>query len=159
MRKLTITRRRSFVASLAKMKVYLEDRQYGDTMVSGTPCRLLGTIKNGETVTFDIPNTAGMLFVTAGKNSYCSEALPIFEGEADIFLSGQNYYDRISGNAFRFDGVKLLKECFTRKSGKLHHRGNTRLRTACGIGSTKSFVHSLLQCRKRFLLGIAADRG
>lgn len=109
MRNLTIQRRKAFAASFVKMKVYLEDRQSGDTIINGVPCRLLGRMKNGETVTFQIPNTAGMLFVVQGKRSasYSSEALPIFEGEYDIFLSGQNQFDFTSGHAFRFDNITL----------------------------------------------------
>ena len=108
MRKLTILRRSTFVACLGRMSVWFEDPVNPTATIDGRPCRLLGKIKNGETVTFEIPNEGGMLYVTSGdriSRGYCSEALPIFPGDQDIYLSGQNEYSYFGGNAFRFDGV------------------------------------------------------
>ena len=107
MRTITITRRKSFVACLGKMKVYIEDRENPEITISGTPCRLLGKLKNGETATFPIPTTAALLYVIADQASrnYCSEVLPIIEGEQNIYVSGQNRYNPTEGNPFRFDGI------------------------------------------------------
>ena len=107
MRTITITRRKSFVGCLGKMKVYIEDRKHPDLTISGTPCRFLGKLKNGETATFPIPTTEALLYVIADKVSrnYCSEVLPIIEGEENIYVSGQNRFDPTQGHPFRFDGI------------------------------------------------------
>ena len=51
MRKLTILRRSTFVACLGRMSVWFEDPVNPTATIDGRPCRLLGKIKNGETVT------------------------------------------------------------------------------------------------------------
>ena len=48
MRKLTIKRAKSFVASLTKVKVYIEDQLSNELTINNVPCRKLGNIKNGE---------------------------------------------------------------------------------------------------------------
>ena len=48
MRNLTIVRRKSFVACLAKMKVYIEDPASNELVINKIPCRKLGELKNGE---------------------------------------------------------------------------------------------------------------
>ena len=107
MRSITIQRRKTFVGCLMKVKVYIEDPTNPELTISGKPCRLLGKIKNGETVTFPIPETASTIFVIGDKASrnYSSEMLPIAEGSHDIFVSGKITYNTIQGNPFRFDGI------------------------------------------------------
>lgn len=120
MRTLTIQRRKNFAGCLNKMKVYIEDPSAPQITLFGRPCRLLGTLKNGETASFPIDHNAAMLYVVFGKMTatYCSEALPIYPGDQDIYLTGQNEYDPVSGNAFRFDGITLEET--------LRHRDMTR---------------------------------
>ena len=48
MRTLTIKRAKSFVACLAKMKVYVEDPTSREIVINNVPCRKLGDLKNGE---------------------------------------------------------------------------------------------------------------
>ena len=48
MRNLTIKRTKSFVACLAKMKIYVEDPTSNEICINNTPCRKLGDLKNGE---------------------------------------------------------------------------------------------------------------
>ena len=48
MRKLTITRRRTFVGCAGKLKVYVVDNLHNDLDVCGESCRLIGTLKNGR---------------------------------------------------------------------------------------------------------------
>ena len=119
MRNLTITRRKSFVASLGKMKVYIEDAESNEIKINDLPCRKLGTLKNGETNTFSIDNGSARIFVIADKLSkgYCSEVYTLPEGEEDIQLSGQNYYNPINGNAFRFDGNNTSEAVKNRNKG------------------------------------------
>lgn len=106
MRNLTIKRTKSFVASLGKMKVYIEDPASTEITINDTPCRKLGELKNGEEKTFQIDENPAKVFVIADKISknFCNEYYSIPEGSEDIFLSGKNKYNPATGNAFRFDG-------------------------------------------------------
>lgn len=105
MRNLTIKRTKCFVGCLAKMKIYIEDPQSGDTVISETPCRKIGELKNGEEKTFQIGEQATRIFAIADKVSknYCNEYIKLPEGNGDIYLSGQNKFNPANGNAFRFD--------------------------------------------------------
>lgn len=107
MRKLTITRKKSFVGCLVTMKVYIEDPMTNELMISGVPCRKLGQLKNGETAEFMIENEAAKVFVIADTLSkeLCSESYQLPYGEEDVSLSGKNHYNPGAGNPFYFDGV------------------------------------------------------
>lgn len=48
MRNLTIKREKSFVGSLAKMKVYIEDPTSNEICINDISCRKIGDLKNGE---------------------------------------------------------------------------------------------------------------
>jgi len=82
MRNLTITRTKSFVGCLGTMKVYIEDVMGGELNINGFPCRKLGKLKNGATVTFEIPDTATRIYVIADRLSisFCNEFYPIPAG-------------------------------------------------------------------------------
>lgn len=119
MRNLTIKREKSFVACLAKMKVYIEDYITQDLEINGVPCRKLGELKNGEEKTFSIEDHEAKVFVIADKLSknMCNDFYPIPAGTEDVFLSGKNKYNPINGNAFRFDGVATEGVAKNRKKG------------------------------------------
>lgn len=106
MRELSITRRKTFVACLAKMKVYIEDASSGDTVINGVKCRKLGELRNGDKQVFEIGDEELKLFVIADmiSKSFCNEFYRIPAGKKDISLSGKNRFNPASGNAFRFDG-------------------------------------------------------
>lgn len=119
MRNLTITRTKSFVGCLGKMKVYVEDYQSSETVIGNVPCRKLGTLKNGETQTFPIGNEEVKIFVIADQISknYCNEFYKVPAGENDVFLTGKNCYNPAAGNPFRFDGVTDEEVLKNRKKG------------------------------------------
>ena len=73
MRELTITRRKTVVGCAGKLKVYIEDPSAVELIINNSPCRMLGTLRNGETKQFSIPEEACKIFVIAGKMSrnYC----------------------------------------------------------------------------------------
>ena len=48
MRNLTIKRTKSFVASLVKMKIYIEDPTSDEIVINNVRCRKIGDLKNGE---------------------------------------------------------------------------------------------------------------
>lgn len=107
MRTLTITRGKTFVGCLGKFKFYVEDANNPELTILNTPCRKLGTLKNGETKSFEIPEEAVRIFVIADKVSkgFCNEYFPIPAGTEDVTLTGQCKFNPANGNAFRFDGV------------------------------------------------------
>jgi hypothetical protein len=107
MRNLTITRKKSFVGCLGKMKVYIEDPEAGELEINGVSCRKLGILKNGETATFPISDQAAKVFVIADKVSrgFCNDYYPLSAGTEDVVLTGKNKFHPGAGNPFRFDGV------------------------------------------------------
>lgn len=119
MRKLTLVRNKSFVASLAKMKVYIEDPYVSDIVINNVSCRKLGDLSNGEIKTFEIENNAAKVYVIAGTMSknYCNDFYELPEGEEDIVLVGQNRYNPANGNAFRFENNNSEGAKKNRKKG------------------------------------------
>ena len=119
MRDLTIQRTRSFVGSLGRFKVYIEDREFGDLRIGDVPCRLLGVLKNGETRTFSIGENPAKLFVIAGKMSrnFCNDMIEIPAGFEALTYVGQSRFSLFAGNAFRFDGEQSAETLENRKRG------------------------------------------
>lgn len=139
MRKLTIKRKKSFVASLAKLKVYIEDPA-GELDITGIKCRLLGTLANGEEKSFYIEENAAKVFVIADKMSrdYCYDCRNLPEGNEDIYLTGKNAFNPATGNAFRFEGgtdEEIAKRHKESKKG-----GLIVLITAIVIGLTAAWI-------------------
>ena len=119
MRNLTIKREKSFVGSLAKMKVYIEDPTSNEMRINDVPCRKIGDLKNGETKTFQIDEQTLKVYVIADKLSknYCNEFYQLSAGQEDIFLSGKNKFNPAIGNAFRFDNNESEENIANRKRG------------------------------------------
>lgn len=105
MRRIWIKRRKAAAASMAAMKVYIEDPENGDVTINGIRCRKLGLLKNGRKVHYNIEEDALKVFVISGKISrkveYDFAQLP--EGRDDIVLSGKNIFKPFNGNPFLFD--------------------------------------------------------
>lgn len=121
MRNLTVKREKSFVACLITMKVFAEDKEHGETVIDGTPCRRIGELKNGEEKTFPIGEDDVKIFVIADElsKSFCFDCYALPAGSEDVFLSGRNRFSLSSGNSFRFDNNDSA-ESRRKKSG---HRG------------------------------------
>ena len=119
MRTLTITRNKTFVGCAGKIRLYMEDYTSPETTILDTPCRLLGTLKNGETQSFEIPEEAVKIFAIADKvsKSYCNEFYPIPAGFDPVTLAGQCRYNPATGNAFRFEGVTDEEVLANRRRG------------------------------------------
>lgn len=119
MRELTIRRNKSFVGCLVSAKIYGEDPMSGDTMINGVRCRKLGEVKNGQQVSFLVPEEAVKIFVIADKLSkgYCSEFYQLEPGQEPVLLTGQNRFNLFSGNAFRFDNNQNPEALANRKKG------------------------------------------
>lgn len=111
MRTLTITRHKSFVGCAVKDKVYIEDPQAPELTINGVPCRKLGDLKNGATVTFEIDEAQRKIFLIVDKLSkeYCNASVTIPAGEESVSFSGKHHFV-FGSNPFRFDGVELTEE-------------------------------------------------
>ena len=139
MRKLTIKRKKSFVASLAKLKVYIEDPA-GELDITGIKCRLLGTLANGEEKSFYIEENAAKVFVIADKMSrdYFYDCRNLPDGNEDIYLTGKNAFNPATGNAFRFEGGTDEEVAKRHKESK--KGGLIVLITAIVIGLTAGWI-------------------
>lgn len=140
MRNLTIRRNKTFVASMIKMKIYIEDPTAEELTISGVPCRRLGELKNGEEKTFSISDQAARVFVIGDKlsrNTY-NEFYPIPAGTEDVVLSGKNYFNPFSGNPFRFDGV--TDEAVLKNRKKVSRTGVIIMVAAIVIGLVGGFI-------------------
>ena len=139
MRNLTINRKKSFVACLMTLKIYIEDHAAGEMTINSIPCRKIGEIKNGEEKTFQIAENPAKVFVIADKLSkdYCNDYYELAGGQEDIFLSGVNKFNPANGNAFRFDNNNSEVVSANRKKGT--RKGLAVLIVALIIGAIVGF--------------------
>lgn len=119
MRNLTIKREKTFVGSLMKVHVYIEDHFNSEITINNVPCRKLGDLKNNEEKTFEIGEEELKVFVIGDKLSkeFCNDFFQILSGENDVYLSGKNQFNPASGNAFRFNNNDFLEVKNNRKKG------------------------------------------
>lgn len=111
MRTLSITRIKRIVGCAGKMTIFVEDPDNGDWMikipnsegdgVEECRCRLAGMLKNGATVTYQIPESATKIVVTAGRFFCDCYLLPV--GKENVSLTGRNRLQPNKGNPFMFD--------------------------------------------------------
>ena len=107
MRKVYLTRDKSFVGCLGKLNVYVEDLSNPETVIADIPCRKVCKISNGETVSFDISEEETRVIVIADKLSknFCNDYYRIPAGFSDVEIGGKCTYNPYAGNPFRFHGV------------------------------------------------------
>lgn len=117
MRKLTLTREKSFVGSIGKLKVYIEN-EAGELDIQGTKCRYLGELKNGQTAEYLVDNAPAKVYVIADELSknYCNDFYQLPEGDQDVELSGVCKLNPGAGNAFRFNGNEDNQEAMAQRS-------------------------------------------
>lgn len=144
MRNLTIQRRKSFVGCLGTMKVYIEDMYGGDTVISGTNCRMIGTLKNGEMKTFQIDDYSAKVFVIGDKltKNMCNDFYQLPEGCEDIALTGKNTFNPMIGNPYQFDGVQSREVADNRK--KNNRKGIIFITVCFCIGVVIGLASALL---------------
>lgn len=121
MRNITITRRKTFVGCLGKIKIYIEDPLNGDTVIDGVSCSFLGALKNNETKTFTVGTGPLRVFAIYDKLSkgYCFDSYLLPAGEEDICLSGKSQFNPFSGNPFYFDGAADSQALAGRERGTI----------------------------------------
>ncbi len=107
MRKVYLTRDKSFVGFLGKLNVYIEDHDNSELTISGIPCKKVCQVKNGETVSFDIGDEAVKVIVIADRLSkdLCNDYYQVPAGIGDVEIGGKCTYNPGAGNPFRFHGV------------------------------------------------------
>lgn len=120
MRNLIIKREKTAVAAFGTMKVYIEDRVSGDTVIDSMPCRKLGALKNGETATFGITDEPARVYVIADKMSknFSNDFYQLFYGTEDVYLSGKNKYNPFADNPFWFNNNNNPEAIANRKKSK-----------------------------------------
>lgn len=143
MRKVYLTREKTFAACLATLSVYIEDGINPDFEISGVPCRHICKIKNGETVSFDIGNEAKKVFVIADtvSRNYSNDYYQIPAGENDVEISGKNVVNPGIGNPFRFNGVTDEDALAGRKSA--NRKGVLITILAVLLGAVIGFVSTM----------------
>lgn len=142
MRDVTIRRNKSFVGSLMKAKIYVEDAAFGDTTIGQCRCRKLGELKNGEEKTFQITEEQVKIYVIvdqASKN-YCNEFYQLEAGAEAVTLSGGFKLNPAAGNGFQFDNNTNGVVLENRKANS--KRGLWVVIIAAVIGAVIGFVGS-----------------
>jgi hypothetical protein len=115
MRKLIFKRKKTFTASAGKVRVFIQD-PHGELVLGSISCKEIGTLKNGETAEYSIPNERVYAFIVFSKvapESYHSYyEIPAGEGTVELFTAPK--LDPIKGNPFAIydkkDMVELSKE-------------------------------------------------
>ena len=105
MRKLTIKRRKTIVASLMKVKIYIVDENDCQRVIMGYPCKEIGRLKNNSELVIEIDNNEHRIFadVTLQMTDAYADMIIIPAGEEDVIISGKNVYSPFKGNPFIFD--------------------------------------------------------
>lgn len=144
MRNLIITRKKSFVASLGKVTICVEDVN-GNFTIDKVLCTKLGTVKNGQTATFQIGDHATRVYAIYDELSknYCYDMYEVAAGTEDVHLSGKSVYNPMSGNPFRFDNNNTPQNAQIRK--KNARKGTIILVAAVAIGVVIGLLPSLMR--------------
>ena len=124
MRTLNITRIKKFTGCLATLKVYIEDQISSELTICDVPCRKLGDLKNGATVSYQVEDSAAKIFVIADQSSknICFDCYQLnngFDGET-VTLTGYCHFNLATGNAFRFDNNTNSAALAVRKKRKIN---------------------------------------
>ncbi len=140
MRKLTVWRRKTFAACFTKMKVYIEDPIFGDTVISGVKCRRLGELKNGEAKNYSVGEGERRVFVLADSvdTEQWNECYTVPAGTEDVRISGKNNCNPFEGNLFRFDGNGTEEVIRERRKSNLFWWG------VCGATGLVGFLLALI---------------
>lgn len=128
MRNLTVKREKSFVACLITMKVFAEDKEHGETVIDGTPCRRIGELKNGEEKTFPIGEECVKIFVIADELSKASAstAMPFPRAAKTSFFRDET--DSVSPPEIHSDSTTTIPPNPGEEIGASRHGGHDNFR-------------------------------
>lgn len=118
-RKLIVERQKSFVASIMKINLYIQDGLSNEATAYGLRFRKLGEIKNDTEISFEIECGEIVLFSSVDdtlakviKSGYelpvevsrvIMDKMVIPAGREDIVISGENKFNLLKGNSFIFN--------------------------------------------------------
>ena len=93
------------MASLMKVKIYIEDNKDYGRIILGYPCKEVGRVKNNSELVIEIDNNEHRIFadVTLQETDVYADMIIIPAGEEDVTISGKNVYSPFKGNPFVFD--------------------------------------------------------
>jgi len=105
MRKLTVTRRKYFAASWTPIYIYLSTDKVDFPAVNKSRHRLLGKLKNGQTITCEIPREEVTILAAYHSLGICAttDYATIPAGEQDVVLCGKTKLNPMAGNPFFFE--------------------------------------------------------
>ncbi|MCL2333985.1 MAG: hypothetical protein FWC52_04260 [Candidatus Methanoplasma sp.] len=115
MRKLIFKRKKTFTASAAKVRVFIQDSQ-GELELGGIKCKEIGTLKNGETREYNIPSERVYAFIVFSKfdpvKYHAYYEIPAGNETVELFTGPT--LNPVKGNPFSIfdkkDMVELSKE-------------------------------------------------
>jgi hypothetical protein len=88
MRKLIMKRKKTFTASLVKVRIFIEN-DLGELELGTVRCREVGSLKNGATGEYDIPNESVYVFVVFSKvlpnEFHTVHQIPAGDGNVELF--------------------------------------------------------------------------
>lgn len=105
MKTVIIIRKKSFVAKLSSVKIYVSDANKPETEINCIPCRKIGEIENGGELKVELPSSECTLFAVydeVSKNS-CGDSIYLPEGDGKILITGKSKFAPMRGNPFVFD--------------------------------------------------------
>lgn len=103
MRQLTIKRKKSFIASLAKIFVYLETNEEIDSkIINGRLFKQVGSITNGNEISINISNVRTKLLIAYSKimPEHFHVTYVIDEGDKNVILYTKPKFSPSQGNPF-----------------------------------------------------------
>jgi hypothetical protein len=103
MRKLTMKRKKSIVASIMKVYLYVEVKGEGEIELNHKPCKKLATIKNGKEAVVDIPEDAVSIFIVFDKHfpNRFKDEYQLEAGQDDVKLYTKPKLNPLKGNPFK----------------------------------------------------------
>lgn len=109
MRNVIIRRYSGFSGRDNDLIVYATDPD-GDITISGKPCRILGSLSDGQTAAFAIGENEVTLYLAEQDPQQLQgwEFCTIPPGNSDVFLSGKRRFSPKYGHPFHFDGNKSI---------------------------------------------------
>lgn len=102
-RKVTLERKRSFVASIMKIYVYIQSRESSDLKLDDIDLKLIDPpLKNGKSITFDAPTDEVYVYVVFDKHfpKKFNAKFLIEAGEEDVKLFTKPRLNPYKGNPF-----------------------------------------------------------
>lgn len=100
MRKLTVIRRKTFVASLMKVYIYLESKDRSDLVLDRIQVIKIGELKKEEAASYEIPSDDVYFFVVFDKlfpNKYHTKHL-IKASDKDVLIYIKARFSPFKGN-------------------------------------------------------------